>query len=466
MTQPAPSADIAARPLPPHDTAPQFPFCALQGQEVLKTALLLAAVDPLIGGVLVQGPRGTAKTTSARALAALLPADEGSGDAARTAPFVNLPLGCTQEQLTGTLDLQAAMQASQLRFRPGLLARAHGGVLYVDEVNLLPDDLVDVLLDVCASGINRVERDGISHQHPARITLLGTMNPEEGQLRPQLLDRFGLCVHLPNVPDARTRAAIVRSRLAFDADPLAFTARFAAQQTALAQRLARARAMVGPATAADWDDALIAHASALCHASGAQGVRADLVLLRAARAHAALHGRDRPGMADVQAVLPLVLAHRGEREGPSSPHPGAASQWAPPPGAKAGRPTDGPPGHDALRAAFTATDAAHAASAADAAQGTGSAAADADWGALPAVASASMPGAAAHQPGQAHGHASGHAAPAGPGSGQEAATATGPAPYMLQGVNEAPTAPLTVHAPLATASPPAPPPGGIPPKKA
>lgn len=460
MTQPAPSAAIAARPLPTHDTVPQFPFCALQGQDALKTALLLAAVDTLIGGVLIQGPRGVAKTTSARALAALLPADDDDGhDAARTAPFINLPLGCTQEQLTGTLDLQAALQTSQLRFRPGLLARAHGGVLYVDEVNLLADDLVDVLLDVCASGVNRVERDGISHQHPARITLLGTMNPEEGQLRPQLLDRFGLCVHLPNVPDAHVRAAIVRSRLAFDAAPRAFTARFAAQQAALMQRIARARSIVESASASEWDDTLIAHASALCHASGAEGVRADLVLLRAARAYAALHGRDRPGIADVQAVLPLVLAHRGAgaQDGPpphssappSSVRPGPACSPSP----QTNRQPDTPPSHNALHTAFTAVNTENAA------QETGSSAADGDWGALPAVASASMPGAAAHT--------RGHDALTNSGSGQDPDAPTGTATYTLQGVSEAPLTPLAASTPWGMARPSAPPfPGGIPPKKA
>ena len=188
---------------------PLFPFAAIAGQPLLCQALLLAAIDPQLGGVLIEGPRGTAKSTAARALAELIDA----------APFVTLPLGASLEHLAGSLDLGQAMAGHALKFAPGLLARAHGGVLYVDEINLLPDALVDVLLDAAASGVNVVERDGISHRHAARFVLVGTMNPEEGQLRPQLLDRLGLCVRLANVQDAAQRQAIVRARLLFDADP-------------------------------------------------------------------------------------------------------------------------------------------------------------------------------------------------------------------------------------------------------
>ncbi|MEG0000383.1 MAG: ATP-binding protein [Comamonas sp.] len=315
-----------------------FPFTALQGQQQLQTALLLVAVDPLLGGVLVEGPRGTAKSTSARALAALLPAGR----------FVNLPLGATEEQLVGSLDLEAALQDSRVQFRPGLLAQAHQGILYVDEVNLLADGLVDLLLDVSASGVNRVERDGVSHQHAARIALIGTMNPEEGQLRPQLLDRFGLFVQLGNVPDVATRKAIVQTRMAYDADHEAFAARYAAAQQALAARVAAARDSVA---ALDWNDAVLDHVAQLCQSAGVEGVRADLVMLRAARAHAALAGRAEVSVADVDAVAELALAHRRSHDaGAGTPPPPAESpsnatppDSAPPPPAPAAQGSDTPP---------------------------------------------------------------------------------------------------------------------------
>ena len=298
-----------------------FPFTALQGQQPLQTALLLVAVDPLLVGVLVEGPRGTAKSTSARALAALLPAGR----------FVNLPLGATEEQLVGSLDLEAALQDSRVQFRPGLLAQAHQGILYVDEVNLLADGLVDLLLDVSASGVNRVERDGVSHQHPARIALIGTMNPEEGQLRPQLLDRFGLFVQLGNVPDVATRKAIVKTRMAYDADHEAFAARHAEAQQALAARVAAARESVATL---DWSEAVHDHVAQLCQGAGVEGVRADLVMLRAARAHAALAGRSEVTVADVDAVAELALAHRRSHAAGTPPPPPAAespSNEPPPP---------------------------------------------------------------------------------------------------------------------------------------
>lgn len=282
----------------------QFPFSALHGQPQLRLALLLAAIDPQIGGVLIEGPRGMAKSTSARSLADLLP----------SGAFVNLPLGASEEQLVGSLDLQAALQHGEVRFRPGLLARADGGVLYVDEVNLLADALVDLLLDVCASGINRIERDGISHQHPARIALVGTMNPEEGELRPQLLDRFGLYVRLEQHLPAAAREAIVRARLAFDRDPEGFAAAQADAQRALAERLAAARDRV---SRLDFNDALHREVSERCFAAGVEGVRADLVMLRAAAAHAAWQGRDEVALEDVAAIAELVLAHR--RKTPETP---------------------------------------------------------------------------------------------------------------------------------------------------
>ncbi len=284
-------------------SAPNFPFSALVGQPRLQQALLLAAVDPAIGGVLISGPRGTAKSTAARALAPLLPPPAGRA----AAPFLTLPLAATLEQLVGTLDVDEALRGQGLRFKPGLLARADGGVLYVDEVNLLPDALVDALLDAAASGVHTVERDGISHTHPSRFVLVGTMNPEEGELRPQLLDRFGLSVALTNPADAASRKAIVQARLRFDADPLGVQSEHAAAQQRLAADVQAARARLATLP---WPEAVIDRAAALAAASAADGLRADLVMLRAARALAALARREDIGVNDVDAVAELALAHR------------------------------------------------------------------------------------------------------------------------------------------------------------
>ena len=303
----------------PAGLPPPFPFAAIAGQPQLTLALLLAAIDPAIGGVLIEGPRGTAKSTAARALAQLL----------APAPFVTVPLGAALEHVTGTLDLQQALAGHAVRFAPGLLARAHGGVLYVDEINLLPDALVDVLLDAAASGLNVVERDGISHQHAARFVLVGTMNPEEGELRPQLLDRLGLAVRLDNVQGAAQRQAIVRARLAFDADPLAFAARHAAAQQQLAGQLAAARARLQQADALPWSDAVHDAVSRHCLAARVDGLRADLVLLRAARALAAWEGAAAVTPGHVEQVADMVLRHRRHPDAP--PPPPAAEQPPPPP---------------------------------------------------------------------------------------------------------------------------------------
>lgn len=287
---------------------PVFPFGALCGQSDLQQVLLLLAVDPRIGGVLLSGPRGMAKTTSARALAAILP----EGD------FVNLPLGADEEQLIGSLDLDTALQHQRVVFRPGLLARADGGVLYIDEVNLLADTLVDQLLDVSASGVNRVERDGVSHSHPARLALVGSMNPEEGQLRPQLLDRFGLFLQLRDEVSPRERQQIVRRRLAFDEDPEAFAREYAGAQQQLRETVRSARARLGEIAFADADYERV---SALCFEAAVEGVRADLVMLRAARAQAALQGRAAIHEADIETVAPWVLAHRRQAPADTPPPP-------------------------------------------------------------------------------------------------------------------------------------------------
>lgn len=275
-----------------------FPFSAVVGADDAKLALLLATVDPAIGGVLLRGDKGAAKTTLARALAALTADD---------APFVDLPLGATEERVVGSLDLTAALTGEGVRVQPGLLSAAHGGVLYVDEVNLLADHLVDVLLDVAASGTNRVERDGISHVHPARFVLVGSMNPEEGDLRPQLLDRFGLAVDVQAPLDVAQRAEAVRRRLDHDADPVGFARRWGGAEQELRSRVARCRP-------AGVTDELLRGVSEVCAAAGCEGLRADLVLARAAAAHAGWCGRDHVTAEDVRATAPMVLAHRGRRD--------------------------------------------------------------------------------------------------------------------------------------------------------
>jgi magnesium chelatase subunit D len=275
----------------------RFPFSAVVGHDDAKLALLLAAMERAIGGVLLRGQKGSAKTTLARGLAALLPGD---------APFVELPLGATEDRLIGTLDLGAVLTGDGRRFEPGLLAAAHGGVLYVDEVNLLPDHLVDVLLDVAASGVNRVEREGISHEHPARFVLIGSMNPEEGELRPQLLDRFGLAVDVTTSLEPRDRAEAVRRRLDFDADPAAVAREHAPAERELGARLACTDTAPVP-------DALMVRIGALCAAAGVDGLRADLVISRAAAALAGWESRAEATVDDVRRVAPFALAHRQRR---------------------------------------------------------------------------------------------------------------------------------------------------------
>ena len=275
----------------------QFPFSAVVGHDDVKLALLLNAVDRRIGGVLLRGDKGSAKSTVARGLAALLPGG---------ARVVELPVSATEDRLVGALDLESALTTGRRRFQPGLLAEADGGVLYVDEINLLPDHLVDVLLDVAASGINRVERDGVSESHPSRFVLIGSMNPEEGELRPQLLDRFGLAVDVASSTSSEDRALAVGRRLAFDADPVGFATAWTLEEQALGERLAQT-------VPAQLPTELLTTISALCVAVGAEGLRADLVICRAAAALAGWEGRPTVNADDVRRVAPLALAHRRRR---------------------------------------------------------------------------------------------------------------------------------------------------------
>jgi magnesium chelatase subunit D len=311
---------------------PRFPLSAIVGQRPLIEALLVNAVSPEVGGVLVRGERGTAKSTAVRALAPLLPRIEaavgetyafGPGQAApgglvaagaeteqRAAPLVELPLGATLDRLVGSLDLRQAL-AGDHSFEPGILARAHQGILYVDEVNLLADHLVDALLDAAASGVARVEREAVSVEHDARFILVGTMNVEEGELRPQLLDRFGLGVEVRAPRDAGERAEIVRRRLAFERDPDAFAERFAEQERKLAASIAAARERLDGVRLPERELLRIAGA---CAQLGVDGVRGDLVTARAARALAVLDAADEVEESHVRRAAALALPHRRRRD--------------------------------------------------------------------------------------------------------------------------------------------------------
>ncbi|WP_433716633.1 VWA domain-containing protein [Nocardia sp. CA-084685] len=287
-----------------------FPFSAVVGQERLQLALILCAVHPGIGGVLVRGEKGTAKSTVVRALAQLLPpiVDETG---ARPARLVELPVGATEDRVVGSLDLERVLRDGEHAFRPGLLAAAHHGVLYVDEVNLLHDHLVDVLLDAAAMGRVHIERDGVSHSHPARFVLVGTMNPEEGELRPQLLDRFGLTVDVAASRNVDVRMSVVRRRLDYEADPAGFAARYAAADREVAERILTARERVASVAL---DDVELRRIAALCASFDVDGMRADLVVARTATAHAAWRGADAVAEADVRVAAELALPHRRRRD--------------------------------------------------------------------------------------------------------------------------------------------------------
>ncbi len=315
-----------------------FPFTSIVGQEEMKRALVIAAVDPTIGGVLLFGDRGTGKSTAVRALAALLPPirtvtgcrfncdpakvaatcpdcgrlASGTKHAAQLmpAPVIDLPLGATEDRVVGALDIERALVKGEKAFEPGLLARANRGFLYIDEVNLLEDHLVDLLLDVAASGENVVERDGLSIRHPARFVLVGSGNPEEGELRPQLLDRFGLSVDIGTPQDIPSRVLAVKRREAFDRDPAAFHADAAKDEARLRARIVKARKLLPDI---ETTDALRESVARLCVALGSDGLRGEMTLLRASRAVAAYEGESAVSIAHVRAIAPAALGHRLRR---------------------------------------------------------------------------------------------------------------------------------------------------------
>jgi len=318
---------------------PVFPFTAIVGQEKMKRALVLNAVSPEIGGVLIRGERGTGKSTAARALAALLPEIEvvdgcpfscAPGDpehlcsdcrerlargeqlsvTRRRTRFVDLPVSATEDRVVGTLDIERALRRGERHFEPGVLAAANRGLLYVDEVNLLDDHVVDLLLDAAAMGTNFVEREGISFVHPARFILVGTMNPEEGELRPQLLDRFALCVEIRSLLDADSRVQILERRLAYEADPEGFARAWAPSEQALSQQIAEARARLPQVTYEPRDLLAIAELTAHLEVDGHRG---DIVILKTARANAAFEGRLSISNTDIVQAAELALPHRLKR---------------------------------------------------------------------------------------------------------------------------------------------------------
>ncbi len=317
----------------------QFPFTAIVGQEAMKTALILHAIDPSIGGVLIRGHKGTAKSTAVRALADLLlplkvvegcpyhcdpqaknfvhescrqKAESGMPlpEVEMAVPLVQLPLGATEDRLVGSLHVEKAIHAGERVFDPGLLAAANRGILYVDEVNLLDDHLVDLLLDTAASGINRVEREGLSEVHPSKFILIGTMNPEEGELRPQFLDRFGLCISVTGEKDVKKRSELIRRRMSFEKDPRNFVEGWADSQDALRQQIARARENLSEIVI---PDEILDSASTLAVKVGAQGHRAEITIIKVAAALAAFMDRDSVSPGDIIQAATMALPHRLDR---------------------------------------------------------------------------------------------------------------------------------------------------------
>lgn len=314
-------------------TRTPFPFSAIVGQDDMKTAMILTAIDPGIGGVLVFGDRGTGKSTAVRALAALLPpitavvgcpinAEQHSDcpDWAkietkkrekRPTPVIDLPLGATEDRVVGALDIERALTRGEKAFEPGLLARANRGYLYIDEVNLLEDHIVDLLLDVAQSGENVVEREGLSIRHPARFVLVGSGNPEEGELRPQLLDRFGLSVEVRSSQDIAQRIEVIRRRDAFETNHDAFMARYQKEDAKIRRAILAARKAL---QALDTPDTLLGDCAELCVALGSDGLRGELTLLRAARALAAYEKAKAVTRQHLRRVAPIALSHRLRRD--------------------------------------------------------------------------------------------------------------------------------------------------------
>lgn len=284
-----------------------YPFTAIVGQDEMKLALLLNAINPSIGGVLIEGEKGTAKSTAVRALSILLPPMETGANAMTV---VELPINATEDRVVGSINLEKALQEGVKAFEPGILHAAHQNILYVDEVNLLDDHIVDILLDVAAMGVNTVEREGVSHSHPSRFILVGTMNPEEGDLRPQLLDRFGLSVMVYGEQDPAQRMDVIKRRLAFGDNPAEFVETYKESERALYDRLLEARKLLP--TIIPSDDILLKIAS-ISIGVGVDGHRSDITMMHTARAHAAFHGRSQIVDDDIKVAARLTLKHRMRR---------------------------------------------------------------------------------------------------------------------------------------------------------
>lgn len=321
------------------DIATLYPFTRIVGQEGMKRALLLNVVDPGIGGVLIKGEKGTAKSTAVRSMVQFLPQrdsmegctyhcdpghpkdlctdcrakmDMGEKPRIEKIPMrvIELPLNATEDRVSGTLDIEHVLSTGKKKFEPGILASANGNILYVDEINLLDDHIIDLLLDSAAMGVNYVEREGVSFSHPARFILVGTMNPEEGNLRPQLLDRFGLSVDVESEEDIEAKMEVIKRRIAFDSDPVAYVDSCISELENLRAKIMNARGLVGKIPV---DDDAVRMAAVISLHFRMEGHRSDITLIKASRANAALEGRDRITKNDMETVAPLVLAHRIKR---------------------------------------------------------------------------------------------------------------------------------------------------------